>query len=280
MPVRRAHFSFAPPVPPSMAWSPPSPPSNDTLVDSLIANKLVSPSSRVEAALRAVDRAYFCPTAPYVDAPQPLIANATISAPHMHAKALSLMTHVLRPGAAVLDVGAGSGYLTACMAAMVAVRNPNAAAGTFAANDVDVAAVGSTLPGMPVAGGATVEAAVVAVEHIPELVSASVESLSTALPEEQMAVVRVLEGDGRLGAPAYAPFDAIHVGAAAEEVPRALVDQLARGGRLVCPVGPAGGDQFLTVVDRLPDGSIETTRALAVRYVPLCSREDQIKGYR
>ena len=52
----------------------------------------------------------------YVDAPSPIGFNATISAPHMHASALELLRGHLFPGARVLDVGSGTGYLTACMA--------------------------------------------------------------------------------------------------------------------------------------------------------------------
>lgn len=232
-----------------MAWMPSS--DNSSLVDSLVASSLISPSSRVEAALRATDRAHFCPTLPYVDAAQPLpYANASITAPHMAARALSLMTHVLRPGSAVLDVGAGSGYLTAAFASMVAA--PSA-------------------PGTPAA-------CVVGVEHAPQLVESARAAVAAALPPAAASAVRILEGDGRLGAPAFAPFDAIYVGAASESVPRALIDQLAPGGRLVCPVGPPGGPQMLTVVDRTAEGAVEMTRAMQVRTVSLCDLTTQMSG--
>jgi protein-L-isoaspartate(D-aspartate) O-methyltransferase len=49
--------------------------------------------------------------------------------------------------------------------------------------------------------------------------------------------VVIKEGDGRIGLPDYAPYDCIHVGAAADEMPQELLNQLAPGGRMVIPVG-------------------------------------------
>ena len=68
----------------------------------------------------AVDRKEFCHTHdPYKDNPQPIGSNVTISAPHMHAHALETLAEHLKPGKRALDVGSGSGFLTACMALMV-----------------------------------------------------------------------------------------------------------------------------------------------------------------
>lgn len=82
--------------------------------------------------------------------------------------------------------------------------------------------------------------------------------------------------DGRLGWPEFAPYDAIHVGAAATEIPQALIDQLKPGGRLVIPVGNVFQD--LQVVDKNLDGSISIHSETSVRYVPLTSREEQLRN--
>lgn len=60
-----------------------------------------------------------------------------------------------------------------------------------------------------------------------------------------------LEGDGRQGYPRFAPYNAIHVGAASPEKPHTLISQLAAGGRLLVPVGPEGGSQYMMQVKTL-----------------------------
>ncbi len=76
-------------------------------------------------------------------------------------------------------------------------------------------------------------------------------------------------GDGYLGWPERAPFDAIIVTAAARQIPPALVEQLKPGGRMVIPVGAEDEVQFLRVMVKQADGSIAARRGLAVRFVPL-----------
>ena len=78
--------------------------------------------------------------------------------------------------------------------------------------------------------------------------------------------IRLKHGDGRLGMPEAAPFDSIIVAAAGLEVPPALLEQLAVGGRLVLPVGTS--EQYLSFIERTPQGFVEK-RLDAVRFVPL-----------
>jgi len=82
----------------------------------------------------------------------------------------------------------------------------------------------------------------------------------------RLSNLRLVHGDGALGLPEAAPFDAIIVAAAAPEIPGALLQQLAPGGRMIVPVGSA--DQALHLVERTSAGFSES-RLEAVRFVPL-----------
>ena len=81
--------------------------------------------------------------------------------------------------------------------------------------------------------------------------------------------VAVRHGDGYVGWPERAPFDAILVTAAADSVPPALVQQLAPGGRLVMPVGDPRGDQNLMLVEKDSSGRLGSREIVPVRFVPL-----------
>ncbi|KAG8652627.1 hypothetical protein MANES_06G112100v8 [Manihot esculenta] len=203
-------------------------------------------SKKVAEVMETIDRALFVPdgSPAYVDSPMAIGYNATISAPHMHATCLQLLEEHLKPGMHALDVGSGTGYLTACFAVMVGPQGR---------------AVG--------------------VEHIPELVTSSIKNIekSAAAPLLKEGSLSVHVGDGRQGWAEFAPYDAIHVGAAAAEIPPALVEQLKPGGRMVIPVGNIFQD--LKVIDKNEDGSISVRSETSVRYVPLTSREAQLRGY-
>ncbi len=108
-----------------------------------------------------------------------------------------------------------------------------------------------------------VAARVITVELIPELAAAA----SAHLMAAGLAGNIVVEtGDGSLGRPEFAPYDAISVAAAAGEVPPALLAQLRDPGRLVIPVGSY--DQELRVIRKL-GGQVLTRLAAYCRFVPL-----------
>ena len=86
--------------------------------------------------------------------------------------------------------------------------------------------------------------------------------------------VHVRHGNGYLGWPEEAPFDKIIVTAAPDEVPRALIDQLAVGGLMVIPVGRSdGSDQIMTVLSKTDTGVVRRS-TLPVRFVPMVGRPD------
>jgi len=101
----------------------------------------------------------------------------------------------------------------------------------------------------------------------------SVERIATLLEKARgnlrplrLSNLRLVHADGSLGLPEAAPFDAIIVAAAASGVPRALLQQLAPGGRIIVPVG--SGDQALCLIERTATGLTEKWLD-AVRFVPL-----------
>ncbi|WP_322009990.1 protein-L-isoaspartate(D-aspartate) O-methyltransferase [Paraburkholderia sp. J12] len=99
------------------------------------------------------------------------------------------------------------------------------------------------------------------------------ERAKTNLRPLRIPNIRLHYGDGRLGLPSAAPFDAIVIAAAGFDVPQALLEQLAIGGRLVAPVASAGSDtvQVLTLVERTGPAQWRESRLDRVFFVPLKS---------
>jgi protein-L-isoaspartate(D-aspartate) O-methyltransferase len=89
-----------------------------------------------------------------------------------------------------------------------------------------------------------------------------------------LAIVRALAGDGRKGWKEYAPYDVIHVGAAAESIPPELEAQLKPGGVLLIPVGGVGFQHFKVLRKHEGTGQLETLSQLPVAYVPLIYLEE------
>jgi len=167
----------------------------------------------------------------------------------MHAHAAEYLLSYLKPGCKVLDVGSGSGYLTAIFHHLV---SPD---------------------------GDSNSGKVVGIDHVSQLVEWSIsnlkrDGLNQALSEGK---VEIICGDGRLGYPSGGPYNCIHVGAAAPKLPQQLIDQLAKPGRLFIPVGV--GNQRLLQIDKDKQGKVTQKDLFGVVYVPLTDHEAQVAGY-
>lgn len=108
-----------------------------------------------------------------------------------------------------------------------------------------------------------------------EIIAAEAESSLADSARERLArlgfsTVRIEEGDGSMGWPLAAPYDAILVTAAAPAVPPPLLEQLAEGGRLVIPVGTMDKQELLRIVKR--EGRPVQESLLACQFVPLYGR--------
>lgn len=211
------------------------------LVNYLWSSRVIT-HKPVVVAMKAVDRIDFAPTLPYQDSPQSIGFNATISAPHMHAHALNDLFYNLQPGMKALDIGAGSGYLVTAMANLVGKQGK-----------------------------------VIGIEHIRELCQLAVNNIkkhNSYLFDNK--TIQILCGDGRNGYPPEAPYDAIHVGAAAPvEVVGRLLKQLKPGGKMVIPVTMNSGRQVFREYTKDKYGKSSFKDKVPVRYVPLTSEKSQ-----
>jgi protein-L-isoaspartate(D-aspartate) O-methyltransferase len=101
-----------------------------------------------------------------------------------------------------------------------------------------------------------------------EIVPALAQSAQQTLRRLGYSNVSVRQGDGYRGWPEEAPFDRVILTASPPEIPQTLIDQLARGGRLVAPVGRPGG-QELVLIEKKADGTLRRRSVGAVAFVPM-----------
>ncbi len=143
---------------------------------------------------------------------------------------VAFMLELLQPeqGNHVLDVGSGSAWSTALLAEIVGTMGK-----------------------------------VYAMELIPQLKAFGEDNLRRA----GYTTVELFIGDGSRGLSEFAPYDRIQVAAAARTVPRALLDQLAVGGRLVIPVGEFV--QEMVLIEKLGNGDFREQRFPGFQFVPL-----------
>ena len=213
--------------------------SDDTAGFSILRQRMVDAQlrargvadERVFNAMARVPRHEFAPEPyrgeAYEDHPLPIAEGQTISQPYI--VALMLEALALSPGDRVLEVGTGSGYVTALLAELAAQ--------------------------------------VISVERHAALADPARELIARM----GYTNVRIIVGDGALGFPECAPYDAIIVSAAARDIPPTLLAQLAQGGRMIIPIGPPDSQQLQLI--RMVDGRPRITLRELCRFVPLISGE-------
>lgn len=244
---------------------------NAGMVDALQREGLIK-TAEVAEVMRRVDRAFFVrdKSEAYLDRPLRIGYGVTISAPHMHAIMLELVSASVlghrqhdrgyRQPLRLLDIGSGSGYMTAAFAALCE------------------AACRDGVPPM---------FDVVGVDHVPGLVAQAQKVMAAHFPrwlQEQR--VTLLHGDGRrprsIAGAGIGPgdaFDVIHVGATAS---RSVVPEYLRllrnGGTLVIPIGHPTEVQELQVFSKSATGAVSVRHVCDVQFVPLTSLDDQLDG--
>jgi len=205
--------------------------SEGQLVRRLIEQGIGDP--RVLAAFARVPRRFFVPDEgqPYAEGDHPLEIGYGQTISQPYIVAAMTEALQLEGRESVLEVGTGSGYQTAILCELLPLAST-----------------------------------VRTIEIVPELAGRAERTLRELGYEN----VEFRVGDGSRGWPEAAPYDAIVVAAAPEEVPAPLLQQLAPGGRLVIPVGPDPEHQELQLWHKLPSGDDFDRRVLMhVRFVPL-----------
>ena len=201
------------------------------LVRRLIEQGIRDP--RVLAAFARVPRRFFVPEEgqPYAEGDHPLEIGYGQTISQPYIVAAMTEALQLEGRESVLEVGTGSGYQTAILCELLPLAST-----------------------------------VRTIEIVPELAGRAERTLRELGYEN----VEFRVGDGARGWPEAAPYDAIVVAAAPEEVPAPLLQQLAPGGRLVIPVGPDPEHQELQLWHKLPSGDDFDRKILMhVRFVPL-----------
>jgi len=102
-----------------------------------------------------------------------------------------------------------------------------------------------------------------------EIIEPLARATAKKLKEKGYKTIQTKIGDGYKGWPEHAPFDAIIVTAAPDQIPAALVEQLAKGGKMIVPVGRAYATQQLLLITKDEKGDIAKKKLMPVRFVPM-----------
>jgi protein-L-isoaspartate(D-aspartate) O-methyltransferase len=220
-------------------YEPVSNPLQTALVNYLMDAGIIK-TSEIEEIMKSIDRADFASTDPYVDRPQPIGFNTTISAPHMHAVQLELLKDCFKNAKKALDIGTGSGFVALCLSKMMKGNEHK----TYALDHI---------------------------QGIVELAKANIAKNHEDYIKDGR--IEFVTGDGRKGLIECAPFDVIFVGGAVTVIPDELIHQLAIGGSMLIPVGEYA--QQLTIVHKTKDDEIVKKPVMSVMFGRLQDAKEQ-----
>lgn len=215
---------------------------NKNLIDNLKKKGTIK-SKKIEKVMLKIKRSEYCMCDSLINRPNPILKNQTMSAPHIHAMTLQILSSKLKPGAHVLDVGCGTGYLTACFASLLNVnKNP--------------------------------KSKVVGIDIYKDIINLSKNNIKSSNPEFLPLKyggkninnnVYIICANGWNGYKKFEKYDAINVGASADKIPVKLLEQLKNGGKMLIPIK----NSYQIITKKNSGYKIE--EVTKVRFVPLIS---------
>ncbi|KAI5710248.1 hypothetical protein M8J76_004995 [Diaphorina citri] len=221
--------------------------SHADVINSIYALGMIKRIETVELMMK-FDRYDFLPHAPaesWMNIPVCINYTATMPEGSYHGQSLDAIYRWLKPGAKCLDIGSGTGYITACMAEMVGPTGK-----------------------------------VYGIEHIPYILQKSIEAIEinhANLLDD--GIIEFICKDGRAGLHEKGPFDVIHLGGSVVNNPYHLMSQLKPNGCLLAPVGFNHHDQTLRRYIKYNETTFKVDDITGTVQDPLISREEQEKQW-
>uniref|UniRef100_A0A8D8RVB4 protein-L-isoaspartate(D-aspartate) O-methyltransferase n=1 Tax=Cacopsylla melanoneura TaxID=428564 RepID=A0A8D8RVB4_9HEMI len=219
--------------------------SNQHFVQYLKENNFTK-DERILEAIHWVDRDRFAKDG-YVDGPHNIGTNSIVERPAYQSFCLDQLANKLVPGANVLDLGFGSGFMSCCMARLVGDSGH-----------------------------------VTAVDHINQLVNLLLTKLKVTYPKlyKLYKVMDVVDWDARKPYKKNGPYDVIHFGGGVKHIPLEFIPDLKINGSILVPVGPPYGPHILKKITLIKKNVYTIQNLAEVEALHFCSPEEQVMEFR